>query len=157
MPEIDGPPTMPGLNLAAGTATAGHLSAAAVLAADCPSTPSRPVSLASAGRIPPARPQATILDGRRLRQLRRQRGLSQEKLADRAGISITTVARLERQSSASCRGRTLGRLAAALGEQPATIARTEPDREAAGPSPSAPGHAGQRTLPQAHIARGRDE
>lgn len=64
-------------------------------------------------------PQTFILDGHRLRQLRRQRGLSQEELADQAGVSLTTVARLERQLCASCRGRTLGRLARALGEQPA--------------------------------------
>jgi DNA-binding XRE family transcriptional regulator len=63
----------------------------------------------------------TVLDGQRLRQLRRQHGLSQEKLADRAGISLTTVARLERQSRPPCRGRTVARLAAALGEHPAAI------------------------------------
>jgi DNA-binding XRE family transcriptional regulator len=62
-----------------------------------------------------------VLDGQRLRQLRRQHGLSQQMLADRAGISLTTVARLERQPRASCRSRTLGRLAAALGEQPRAI------------------------------------
>ena len=38
----------------------------------------------------------------------------------RAGISPATVARLERQPAAPCRCRTLGRLAAALGEDPAT-------------------------------------
>jgi transcriptional regulator with XRE-family HTH domain len=65
-------------------------------------------------------PQTFILDGLRLRQLRRQRGLSQEELADRAGVSVTTVGRLERQARAPCRGRTLGRLARALGEHPAT-------------------------------------
>ena len=37
-------------------------------------------------------PQTFILDGQRLRQLRRQRGLSQEELADQAGVSLTTVA-----------------------------------------------------------------
>jgi len=68
----------------------------------------------------PARPQTFILDGQRLRQLRRQRGLSQEELAAQAGLSVATVARLERQASAPCRGRTLGRLARALGEHPAT-------------------------------------
>jgi len=62
------------------------------------------------------------VDGHRLRQLRRQRGLSQEKLADKAGISPATVARLERQARACCRCRTLARLAAVLGEQPATFA-----------------------------------
>jgi DNA-binding XRE family transcriptional regulator len=77
----------------------------------------------SAGSAGPAGPWTTVLDGERLRQLRRQHGLSQERLADRAGVSLTTVARLERQPCSSCRGRTLARLAAALGEQPATITR----------------------------------
>lgn len=56
----------------------------------------------------------TVLDGARLRHLRRQRGLTQEQLADQAGISPATVARLERQPIAPCRSRTLGRLATAL-------------------------------------------
>ena len=68
----------------------------------------------------PAQPQTFLLDGPRLRQLRRQRGLSQEELAGQAGVSLTTIARLERQASAPCRGRTLGRLARALGEHPAS-------------------------------------
>ncbi len=63
----------------------------------------------------------TALDGPRLRQLRRQRGLSQEQLADQAGLSLTTVTRLERQMPAACRGRTLARLAAALGEDSAAL------------------------------------
>jgi transcriptional regulator with XRE-family HTH domain len=66
----------------------------------------------------PGRRWFTVLDGHRLRRLRRQRGLSREQLADRAGISPATVARLERQRSAPCRCRTLGRLARALGEEP---------------------------------------
>ena len=61
----------------------------------------------------------TILDGRQLRQLRRQHGLSQEQLATHAGISLTTMRRLERQPTAPCHSRTLARLAAALGENPA--------------------------------------
>ena len=77
-------------------------------------------------------PQTFILDGQRLRQLRRQRGLSQEELADRAGVSVTTVGRLERRPCAPCRGRTLGRLARALGEHPAaTTLRVEESRAAA--------------------------
>jgi transcriptional regulator with XRE-family HTH domain len=60
----------------------------------------------------------TVLDGHRLRHSRRQRGLSREQLADRAGISPATVGRLERQPAAPCRSRTLGRLARALGEEP---------------------------------------
>lgn len=71
------------------------------------------------GLTRPAQPQTFLLDGPRLRQLRRQRGLSREELAAQAGLSVATVARLERQLSAPCRGRTLGRLARALGEHPA--------------------------------------
>ena len=64
-------------------------------------------------------PQTFLPDGYRLRELRRQHGLSQEELADQAGISVTTVGRLERRLNAPCRGRTLARLARALGEHPA--------------------------------------
>jgi transcriptional regulator with XRE-family HTH domain len=63
----------------------------------------------------------TILDGGRLQGLRRQRGRSQEQLATAAGISLTTMRRLERQPAAPCRSRTLGRLAAALGEKPGRL------------------------------------
>jgi DNA-binding XRE family transcriptional regulator len=59
-----------------------------------------------------------VLDGQRVRSLRCQRGLSQRALADQAGISLTTVVRLERQRRSPCRPWTLGALAAALGEQP---------------------------------------
>ena len=58
----------------------------------------------------------TQIDGQQLRRLRRQVGLSQVELATRAGISMATVARLERKVRATCRGRTMARLAAALGE-----------------------------------------
>jgi transcriptional regulator with XRE-family HTH domain len=61
------------------------------------------------------------LDGQMLRQLRRQNGLSQEKLAGRVGISLTTMARLERQHRSPCRTRTLARFTAALGEHPASL------------------------------------
>ena len=77
----------------------------------------------------------TVLDGKRLRQLRRAHGLSQEQLADRARISLTTVARLERQPQASCRGRTLARLAAALDEQPAAISPPSPAGGTQAPPP----------------------
>jgi transcriptional regulator with XRE-family HTH domain len=68
-----------------------------------------------------AQRRTIALDGTRLRELRRQHGLSQERLADRAGLSLTTVARLESRPTSPCRGRTLGRLAAALGEEPEAI------------------------------------
>ena len=68
----------------------------------------------------------TSLDGSRLRQLRHQHGVSQEQLADQAGISLTTITRLERQPRAACRTRTLARLAAALGQPPATLISSKP-------------------------------
>ncbi|MGH3067610.1 MAG: helix-turn-helix domain-containing protein [Streptosporangiaceae bacterium] len=74
----------------------------------------------SAGPGPSAR-WTTTVNGHRLRHLRHQHGLSQEQLASRAGISLTTMRRLERQPTAPCRCRTLGRLAAALGEDPARL------------------------------------
>jgi DNA-binding XRE family transcriptional regulator len=63
----------------------------------------------------------TVVDGQRLRRLRRQRGLSQGALAEQAGISLTTVARLERQRRSPCRTWTLAALAVALGEQTADM------------------------------------
>ena len=74
----------------------------------------------------PGRRWFTVLDGHRLRHLRRQRRLSQEQLASQAGISTATVARLERQPAAPCRTRTLGRLAAALDEEPARLTPATP-------------------------------
>ena len=68
----------------------------------------------------------TILDGRRLRQLRREHGLSQEQLAAQAGMSLTTIRRLEQQPAAPCRTRTLGRLATALGENPERLTPATP-------------------------------
>ena len=75
---------------------------------------------------PGAQRWTTILDGGRLRQLRRQHGLSQEQLATRAGISLTTIRRLERHPAAPCRARTLGRLAAAVDEDPARLTSPAP-------------------------------
>ena len=69
----------------------------------------------------PPRLWTTILDGGQLRRLRQEAALSQGKLADEAGISAATVARLERQDHAPCRSRTLARLAAALHTDPATL------------------------------------
>ena len=75
----------------------------------------------------------TVIDGHRLRQLRRQRGLSQEQLAWRTGMSVTTIARLERHASRSCRTRTLARLAAALGQPPAAFTLVRPPSGHAAP------------------------
>jgi DNA-binding XRE family transcriptional regulator len=74
-------------------------------------------------------PRTTVIDGQRLRELRRQRGLSREGLAWKAGLGVTTVGRLERQPRPPCRTRTVARLAAALGQAPdAMITAASPER-----------------------------
>ena len=74
------------------------------------------------------------LDGTRLRELRRQHGLSQETLADRAGLSLTTVARLESRPTSPCRGR---------------FWAGSPPRSARSPKPSSVGTPGQSDEGQA--------
>jgi transcriptional regulator with XRE-family HTH domain len=66
-----------------------------------------------------------VVDGARLRQLRRQHGLSAAELAGKAGIGLSTVVRLERQPQ-RCRTRTLARLAAALGQPSAALTPSQP-------------------------------
>ena len=73
-----------------------------------------------ADSVPAPRSWTTTVDGTRLRQARREHGLSQAELAGAAGISVSTLARLERQARTRCRCRTLARLALALGEDPAS-------------------------------------
>jgi hypothetical protein len=60
-------------------------------------------------------------DGRLLRQIRHARGLSREVLAWTAGLSITTLTRLEGQAGPRCRYQTIERLAAVLGENPRAL------------------------------------
>ena len=69
-----------------------------------------------------------VVDGQRLRELRRQQALSQVELAKLAGISAHTVSKLERQPASYCRSRTLARLAGALGESPSAIAASMDQR-----------------------------
>ncbi len=79
----------------------------------------------------PAQRWVTHLDGHRLRRLRHHHGLTQAELAAKAGLSNATVARLEASTCPACRCRTLARLAAALGADPAALtARTLPGRAA---------------------------
>jgi transcriptional regulator with XRE-family HTH domain len=68
----------------------------------------------------------TAVDGQQIRHLRRQQGMARKELAGLAGISPDTLARLERERGARCRTRTLARLAAALGQHPATMIATTP-------------------------------
>jgi hypothetical protein len=62
-----------------------------------------------------------VVDGPQLLGMRRARGLSRERLAWDAGVSITTLARLESQPRVQCRRRTLVRLAEVLGENPRAL------------------------------------
>ena len=78
------------------------------------------------GATRPAYLWTTVIDGRRLRNLRGEHGLTREQLAGKAGISATTIGRIERHQRGSCRSRTLARLAAALGHPPADL--TPPPR-----------------------------
>ena len=67
----------------------------------------------------------TVLDGARLRQLRRRRGLSAAELVGMAGVGPSTVRRLD-QPRRSCRTRTAARLAAALNPSPAVLVCSQP-------------------------------
>lgn len=69
------------------------------------------------------------VDRHRLLGLRRARGLSQERLAWAAGVSLGTVARLESQPRPRCLSRTLGLLAEVLGENPRALASAAPSAE----------------------------
>jgi DNA-binding XRE family transcriptional regulator len=102
----------------------GRLSAPSMRASAGPDVP-MPVPAGSGGTRP-VQPWTTVLDGQRLRQLRHKNGLSQEGLADQAGLSLATIARLERSLLPNCRCRTLARLAAALGERPADLTPPPP-------------------------------
>lgn len=72
-----------------------------------------------------------VLNGDTLRQLRHKSGLTQEQLAAKSGLSPATVVRLERTPRSTCRSRTLARLAAAVGELPATLTADATDALAA--------------------------
>ena len=74
----------------------------------------------------------TVVDGTRVRHLRRQRGLSPAELAGQAGIGLSTVLRIEHQPGRFCRTRTLARLATALGQPPANLIPAQPSPGDAG-------------------------
>jgi transcriptional regulator with XRE-family HTH domain len=67
-----------------------------------------------------------VVDGRRVRQLRHQHGMTPAELAGKAGIGLSTVTRLERYPQRRCRTRTLARIAAALGQHPAALISSQP-------------------------------
>jgi transcriptional regulator with XRE-family HTH domain len=61
------------------------------------------------------------IDGGRIRELRRERGLSQEQLARRSLLSNRTIFRLESGETVQTRELTILALARALGVEPAEL------------------------------------
>jgi serine/threonine-protein kinase RsbW len=101
-----------------------------------------------------------VVDGLQLRRARRRCGLSQERLAHRAGVSLTTIAKLEREPRPRCLTQTLYRLADALDEHPSALSPqlAAAGRQAAQPgawthSRTFPGRADQVRLARAFAAR----
>ena len=116
-------------------ATFGRMTNVSLTAPDySPGPAESPPALADAASTSPADRWTTIIDGHKVRQLRRQLGLSQYKLADQAQVGMTTIARLERQRRAPCRTYTLARIAAALGEPLDAIRPVPADDESTGSS-----------------------
>ena len=62
--------------------------------------------------------------GDRLRDLRKRRLLTQEQLAERSGVGIATIVRVER-NQVEPRGSTIRKLAQALSVEPEELVKTE--------------------------------
>jgi DNA-binding XRE family transcriptional regulator len=75
--------------------------------------------------LPPSDWKNVPVDGRRLRTIRAERGLSQERLANRAKVGLTTIRRLETASKPACRSWTVDLIAEALGTQRGILIRLE--------------------------------
>lgn len=63
------------------------------------------------------------IDGEKLRAIREERFLSHRELAQRAGVSPTTVLNLEKEQAEPQR-RTIRKLASALGVEPQDLVKT---------------------------------
>jgi transcriptional regulator with XRE-family HTH domain len=66
----------------------------------------------------------TVVDGEKLRQLRRERALSLRDLGGRSGIAYDTINRLE-LGKQEAQPRTIRRLAGALGVEPKELMKGE--------------------------------
>jgi transcriptional regulator with XRE-family HTH domain len=62
--------------------------------------------------------------GDRLRDLRKRALLTQKELADKSGVGVTTIIRIER-NQVEPHGRTIRKLAEALGVEPQELVKTE--------------------------------
>jgi transcriptional regulator with XRE-family HTH domain len=70
--------------------------------------------------------EAVVYVGDNVRELRTLNALTQEELADRAGITTTALSRIER-NEAEPRPSTLRKLAAALGVEPREVIKRSND------------------------------
>jgi transcriptional regulator with XRE-family HTH domain len=70
--------------------------------------------------------EAVVYVGDNVRELRTLNALTQEELADRAGITATALSRIER-NEAEPRPSTLRKLAAALGTEPRELIKRSGD------------------------------
>ena len=57
----------------------------------------------------------------RLKELREERGISQEKLSEMSGISRTTLSKIENDEEANVNTRTIAKLADVFGVEPSEI------------------------------------
>ena len=64
--------------------------------------------------------------GNRLRQLRKQSLMTQEQLAERSGVAVSTIIRVER-NQVEPHGSTIRKLAEALGVEPQELVRKAGD------------------------------
>jgi transcriptional regulator with XRE-family HTH domain len=64
--------------------------------------------------------------GDRLRQLRKQSLMTQEQLAERSGVAVSTIIRIER-NQVEPHGSTIRKLAEALGVEPQELVRRADD------------------------------
>jgi anti-sigma regulatory factor (Ser/Thr protein kinase) len=98
-------------------AHAGHVPGSPLVVTGIPDMPRAPACCLGQHWI-------VILDGERLRQARKTRGLSQRALAEEAGVGVRTVGKLEGQARPRCHFRTRARLATALGAHPQALTAT---------------------------------
>jgi DNA-binding XRE family transcriptional regulator len=103
----------------------------------------------STGRdITAVSPENVSVNGQKIRELRRAHGMTQQLLADRAGVSLSYIEKLERGATKQPSVGTLTAIAAALNVPLDTLLHQGPRPAPAPPGPRmhAPASAGYRTL-----------